>query len=95
MVSILQKNQDLALIRGRVTVFKSYWPRSFIALSMTCLQNGCLAGVGALAVDNHAHTLFAQDTEDCRDHVIFDFFPIVHIFPDSLGAKSEFVVSFW
>lgn len=39
--------------------------------------------------------LFAQSIENDRDHVIFDFFPIVHIFPDSPGVKSEFVVSFW
>jgi hypothetical protein len=38
---------------------------------------------------------FDQYIEYYRDHVIFDFFPIVHIFPDSLGPKSRSVETFW
>jgi len=32
--------------------------------------------------------------ENVDDHVIFDFFPIVDIFPDSLGEKSRPVETF-
>jgi hypothetical protein len=34
---------------------------------------------------------FASCIEHYNDQVIFDFFPIVDIFPDSLGAKSRSV----
>ena len=38
---------------------------------------------------------FATVIENDRDQVILAFSPIVGIFPDSLGAKSVFIVTFW
>ena len=53
------------------------------------------SGLPALVILGCHTPFFAECIENDRDQVIFDFLPIVDIFPDSLGEKSRFVESFW